>query len=270
MSVNWVDGMKISKEHLMQTEDHFTDSVRDAVNIRLTGYNYGLLPPYKGETLSSDFAIMERTSNHVEIELRRCSAVTAGGCRIDINPDGHTGYLTLDHVFEENDRNAENVWDVILIVHPFGRVPSGMPDPEETPPRHPYADRKYVLSVTASGHINSAELGMQNLIIGRVVRNNNRYEVDTSYIPPCTSMQSHPDLQKYYEQFRKCLNDIEMASHIIIQKILEKDKPMTVAISTQLLCEHLLGYAVSVDFSFRNMGRDYAPIEMTDVFASFA
>jgi len=268
--VNWVDGMKISKEHLTHTEDYFIDAVRDSVNIRLNSYNYGILPPYKGETISSDFEIKERMTDHVEIELRRCNAITAGGCRIDFNPSDSSGYLKLNHVFEESDNPQENVWDVILIVHPFGRVPVGVPDQDETPPRHPHADKKYVLSVTSKGQINAEELGMHNLIIGRIVKNGNRYEVDRSYIPPCTSMLSHPDLKQYYERFGQYLNDIEVSSHKIIQKILEREKSLSVAVNTQFLCEHILDYVVTVFFKYKNMGRNFSPIEMAELFAAFA
>jgi hypothetical protein len=272
--INWVDGMKISKEHLSQTEDYFIDIVRDAVNLRLTGYSYGLLPPYKDEKISSDFEIMEHTTEHVEIELRRCNAITIGGCRIDINPNDYTGYLKLDYKFSENDKKESDknskYWDIILIVYPFGRVPTGIPDPDETPPRHPHADKSYSLSIVPVGQINASELGMHNLIIGRVRKEGDRYEVDTTYIPPCTSMLSHPDLKKYYETFGKYLNDIEVASHKIIQKILERDNSMSVAKNTQFLCEHILNYIVTIYFKYKNMGRNFSPVEIIEMFSSFA
>ena len=44
--VNWVDGMKISKEHLVQLENYFIDAIRDMKSANLTNYNYGILPPY--------------------------------------------------------------------------------------------------------------------------------------------------------------------------------------------------------------------------------
>jgi len=268
--VNWVDGMKISKEHLSLTEDYFIDTIRDSINIRLTGNNYGIMPPYKGEPLSSDFEIMERTTDHVEIELRRCNAITAGGCRIDINPSEPSGYLKLDHVFEDNENMQENVWDVILIVHPFGRVPTGVPDQNETPPRHPHADKRYMLSVTSKGQINAEELGMNNLIIGRIHKNGDRYEVDKSYIPSCTSMLSHPDLKTYYERFGKYLNDIEVSSHKIIQKILEREMTLSIALNTQFLCQHILNYVATIYFKYKNTGRNFSPIEMADLIAAFS
>jgi hypothetical protein len=111
---------------------------------------------------------------------------------------------------------------------------------------------------------------MHNLIIGRVRKEGDRYEVDQTYIPPCTSMLSHPDLKKYYETFGKYLNDIEVASHKIIQKILERDNSMSVAQNTQFLCEHILNYIVTIYFKYKNMGRNFSPVEVVEIFSSFA
>ncbi|MDR2915089.1 MAG: type VI secretion system baseplate subunit TssK [Tannerella sp.] len=274
--VNWVDGMKISSEHLKQTEDYFIDVVRDATNMRLTEHNFGLLPPYRGEKLSSDFEITERISNHVEIELRRCNAITPGGCRITFNPVDSSDYLRLDYPFEQEVAATEGedgnlYWDVILVVRPFDRIPLGAPDPEETPPRHPDAGKSYHLYIKPAGEINSEEFGMHHLLIGRVTKTADRYEVDSSYIPPCTSMGSHPDLKGYYEQFGKYFNDIEISSHKIIQKIHEQEsKSSTIANNIKLVCEHLLTYTAAVYFNFRNTGRNYVPVEIINTFSSLA
>ncbi len=273
--VNWVDGMKISKDHLVQTEDYFIDVVRDASNMRLTNYNFGLLPPYKDEKLSNNFEITERITNHVEIELRQCNAITAGGCRININPVDHSEYLKLDYPFEDDiDKagpNKENLfWDVILVVRPFDRHPLGDPDPEETPPRHPHSGKSYNLFIKPAGQIHSEEFGKHHLIIGRVTKRGDRYEVDSHYIPPCTSMTSHPDLKKYYEAFGKYLNDIEISSNKIIQKIRERENISDIAKNIKSVCEHLLNFISTIYFNFRNKGRFYAPIETINTFSSLA
>lgn len=274
--INWVDGMKISNEHLKQTEDYFIDVVRDATNMRLTEYNFGLLPPYKGEKLSSDFEINERISNHVEIELRKCNAVTPGGYRITINPVDASDYLKLDYPFEEEVDVTEGedgnlYWDVILVVRPFDRIPLGPPNPEETPPRHPDSGKSYSLFIRPAGQIKSEDFGMHHLIIGRVTKIADRYEVDHSYIPPCTSMSSHPNLKEYYERFGKYFNEIEISSHKIIQKIHDQEhKSSEIANNIKLVCEHLLSYIATVYFNFRNTGRNYAPIEIINTFSSLA
>lgn len=276
--VNWVDGMKTGKEHLQQMEDYFIDSIRDTANVQLTNYNFGMLPPVYGEKTSSDFEILERITNHVEIELRQCNAITAGGCRININPFNHGEYLRLDYPFEiddsekkEQNKERENLyWDVILAIRPFDRVPAGIPDPEETPLRHPDTNMKYDLIIKPIGQINSEQLGMSHLIIGRITRIGDRYEVDKSYIPPCTSMSSHPDLVSYYEQFGKYLNDIETSSHKMLQKINERENNSSIALNIKSVCEDLLRYISTIFFEYRNKGRFYAPIDAIAIFSSLA
>lgn len=272
--VNWVDGMKISKNHLTQTEDYFIDVTRDIASLRLTDNNFGLLPPYKGELLSSDFEIINRPSNHVEINLKRCNAITAGGCRIHINPSDSSGYLRLEYAFDSGDDrkpgDEQQIWDVILVVKPFERVPSGIPDPEETPPRHPDAGQTYNLFIKPSGEINAGAFGMHHLTIGRIVRNGDRCEVDSLYIPPCTSISSHPALKNYYETFGHYLNDIETSSIKIVQKIHDQDNTSDIAQNINLVCENLLNYISTVYFNFKNNGRFYTPADILNVFSSLA
>jgi len=273
--VNWVDGMKITQRHLVQMEDYVTDIFRDAISMQLTDNRFGLLPPYKGEQLSTDFEITNRISNNVEIKLRRCNALTAGGCRININPTEYSEYMHLEYSFDSDldykKEDAENLlWDIILVIKPFDRSPVGIPDPEEIPPRHPDAINAYSLFIKPAGQINSKEFGMHYLIIGRVVKNGERYEVDSRYIPPCTSMSSHPDLKNYYEVFGQYLNDIETSSHKIIQKINDRENNSSIAKNVNGVCETLLNYISTIYFNYKNNGRFYAPDETINVFSSLA
>jgi len=273
--VNWVDGMKIAQKHLVQTEDYITDTVRDAISMQLTDNRFGLLPPYRGEQLSSDFEIINRISNNVEIKLKRCNALTSGGCRININPTEFSEYLHLEYSFDSDadyrKEDEENqLWDIILVIKPFERFPVGIPDPEETPPRHPDSAQAYSLFIKPAGQINYRDFGMHHLIIGRVIKNGDRYEVDSRYIPPCTSMCSHPDLRNYYEYFGQYLNDIETSSHKIIQKIHERENNSSIAKNINGVCENLLNYIATIYFNYKNNGRFFAPDETVNVFSSMA
>lgn len=274
VAVNWVDGMKTSKEHLIQMENYYIDSIRDSINTRLSSYDFGLLPATYGEKTSSDFEILERVTNRIEIELRQCNAVTTGGCRININPDNHTEYLKLDYPFEaENEKHGQEehqTWDVILSVNPFERVPVGVPDPDEIPLRHPNVNPAYTLFIKPTGQISAEQLGMNHLVIGRIARTGDRFEVDKSYIPPCTSMSSHAELTAYYEKFGKYLNDIEISSHKILQKINERENNSTIALNIKSVCEDLLRYISVIYFSYRNKGRFYPPVDAINVFSSLA
>ena len=270
--VNWVAGMDVSAQHFQQTENYFIERLYDNLATRLTRYNYGLLPSFDGRTASSEFDISERVTGKVEIKLRRCNALTAGGCRISYNP-GEQEYILYTHTFDHEhlpDANTTQYWDVILTISPYNRIPAGIPNEEETPPRHPDAKEEYRLSIAPQGHLQADRLGLHHLIIGRVRQQGGRYEVDTNYIPPCTQIGSHPELQAYYERFGIYLNNIERASKTIVAKVHNRTQNSPIALHIATLCEDLMRYIAVIYFSYRNAGREVAPIEIVNYFSTLA
>jgi len=272
--VNWIEGMDVNYNHFQQLENYFIDRLGDIQAGRITQYNYGLLPSDDGKSDSSEFNISEQVTGKVEIKLRRCNALTAGGCRISYNPS-HDEAIRYVHSFdagkELTDSSAE-YWDVILSVNPFKRVPVGIPNEDETPPRHPDSMEHYDLSIVAKGTILRNQLGFRHLVIGRIRNKGGRYEVDTNYIPPCTSMKSHADLLSYYEDFGVHLGDIERTSSMIISKIRnraarkEDDLPKHIG----NLCEEIMRYISSIYFIYRNAGKDMTPIHIVNYFSTLA
>lgn len=269
--VNWTEGMDVELGHLQQTENYFIERLGDNLATRLTGYNYGLLPSFDRRQVSSEFDISERVTGKVEIRLRNCNGITAGGYRISYNPI-HSEYLLYTHSFEEegDNSNTSTYWDIILSVDPFKRVPSGIPDNRESPPRHPDITEYYQLSLVPQGHVNYEQLGSFHLVIGRVRQYAGRYEVDTNYIPPCTGMCSHPDLLRYYENFGSYLNDIERASKIIVSKIRNRSQNSPLAHYIAIMCENIMRYIASIYFAYRNTGRDALPVEIVNYFSTLA
>lgn len=270
--VNWQESMGVGAHHLQQTENYFIERLGDNMASRLTGYNYGLLPSRK--TLSSKFDINETVTGTVEIKLQSCNAITADGYRIAYNPN-NSEYLLHTHSFNESDQNnaAEEVmsyWDIVISVNPFGRTPDGAPDEDETPPRHPNVMERYSLSIAPQGHIKQKQLGRYHIVIGRIRKNDGIYQVDSSYIPSCTSMCSHTDLLNYYDKFGEHLHNIERASKVILSKIHNRDQNLPLALHIAMMCENMMRYISTMLFRYRNMGRDAAPIEIADYFSTLA
>ncbi len=275
--VNWEEGMDVRFGNLRQLEDYFIDRLCDSQAMRLTSYTFGLLPMIGTQGDSTEFDISERVTGKVEIRLRRCNALTRGGCRISYNPP-QGDYLHHVHNFEESRQEKSQsssggtrFWDVILSVDPYKRIPTGIPHIEETPPRHPDAMENYRLSVTAQGEINKEQLGQFYLVIGRIRQSTTgRYEVDTNYIPPCVSVNSHSDLLRYYEHFGIYLNDIERASKIIISKVRNREKNYPIAENICKICEDMMRYIASIYFPYRNIGRELSPVELVNYFSTLA
>lgn len=273
--VNWEQSMEIGLSHFEQLENFFIDQLRDARGITLKSYNYGLLPSLDGKKSSSEFDISEQVTGKVEIRLSSCNAITSGGCRISFNPDS-SDYLLYTHTFKEEDNNQQQslsntrYWDVIFSIDPFKRIPTGEPSINETQAKHPDVKEFYQLSITPEGKLNHDQLGTYHLVIGRICQRGGRYEVDTDFIPPVTSMKSHPELIKYYQQFGSYLNDIERASKEIIAKINNRTSNSSIADNLKRVCEDLMRYIANIFFMYRNTGHEAAPIEIVNYFSTLA
>lgn len=269
--VNWVEAMDVNKSHLEQLENFFIDRLCDTQRTHLTSYNYGLLPLPDKSSDSSEFDISERVTGKVEIRLRRCNAVTSGGCRISYNPP-QGDYLLYTHSLDMENKDGMSIaqyWDVILTIDPYKRIPSGIPT-EDIPPRHPDVSEYCQISIAPQGKINYEQLGLYHLTIGRIRQRGGRYEVDTDYIPPCTSIRSHSELLRYYERFGTYLNDIERASKIIISKVRNRTQNSSVANHICGVCENMMSYIAFIYFQYRNMGRDAAPVQIVGYFSTLA
>src|SRR4051812_26448430 len=86
---NWVDGMKITRQHFVDSENALIDSLRDAQASSLSAFNYGLLHPMPGEKSSLDCTASATQSSSFRVVVASCRAITAGGCRIEIIPGLH-------------------------------------------------------------------------------------------------------------------------------------------------------------------------------------
>lgn len=71
-SVNWVDGMKITKDHFIGMENALLDNIRDSYALTLKDFNYGLLPAVSSDKLSLDLEILKRGGESLLIKLNSC------------------------------------------------------------------------------------------------------------------------------------------------------------------------------------------------------
>lgn len=263
---NLVGSNKISIAHLQQTEGNYADAIRDFNSGRFTNFSYGLLPPSKGEKSSCDLKIKEKNGDKIEIELKQCNAITSRGGRIDIKPINHSDFVRLDYDFSQEIEDNKH-WNVVLVVEPFYNKCQGIVNTQETSSNY---KQTYHLSIQPIGQIPEDEFGIYHLILGRIIKEDNNYSMDSNYIPPSVMMSSHPDLEKYYELFGKYLNEIEISSQSIIQKIQDKDSDSDLTNNIISLCEKILIYIAEIRFNYTNRGRFYQPIEIANVFSAFA
>lgn len=265
--------MELSDTHFRQTENFFLSAIADTARLGLDNHNYGLLPSHSRESVYNGIRVNEHITGHIEVQLYNCNAITGSGFRIEFDADESGAPLRKSYSPAE-DKNIRNrdirQWDIMLCADPFDRTPSGDPDPEETPPRHPDADSSYALHVMPAGDINTTKFGRHYLTIGRIRKDGERYAVDTQYIPPCASMASHPELLDYYNAFASMFSSIEKSSKAIIGKIHERSNKSDLAANIQTVCHDMLRYIARIYFDFRNKGRTSPPIEIANYVSSTA
>ena len=212
--VNWIDGMKINKNHFIEFQDNMEDLIRDARNLEVNELNYGLL----STPLSRPFqyAISIDTHNELSIDIKMLKAVTPGGGRIEITD--YTGEFSEKIALKDLDKK-DNDYYLMLNIDPFSRIPSGEQNMEEVPPRFPNALPKYTITSIVESEVNQNNIGPLQFPIAKFKTSSNNYEILTSYIPPCLTLNSHPSLISLYESYDLFFKQLEFYSIQINRKI---------------------------------------------------
>ncbi|GEQ86174.1 hypothetical protein ULMS_16820 [Patiriisocius marinistellae] len=262
--VNWIDGMKINKDHFIEMEHSLLSHINQSEQKDISPINFGLLPDYSEYGSAIDISLSVDGQDTISVVLNRCRAITLGGYQIDINDQTRqlleqSGYILKQEYAIQKD---DNEWFVILTVNPFNRIPVGDADPDEEPPRHPHVLPEYKLDILPKSEVSTQEIGKQHITIGKIILENGKPSIDPDFIPPCRSVQSHPDLKFTYNGIGTFLNQMEAYSMHIIQKIHQKKQTNDLAIMALHLTEQVLRHLNGSITDFRFKDRYAPPVQM--------
>lgn len=274
LAVNWTDGMKINKEHFINTEHFFLDQIRDTASLLMNNHSFGILPPLAGSgALLSDYAVRQSSTQQLNISISDYHAITPGGVRIHIAGEPLESAIKLSQLQDaEEGLKSETVeyFSVVLVVNLHERVFQGNPDPEEIPIRQPYTKPKYEIQVIAENSLNFNQLGAYHLVIGRIKKNGNDISKDDRFIPPAISIVSHEKLKQHYKNIIEQLADIQNLAQLIVQKVNSKNQKSPVAQNVRSLCAVILNYCANHYFSIRNQIPQQSPIALVDAMAQLS
>ena len=270
--VNWIDGMKINKDHFIELENSVLEMVRNSELKSITPINFGLLPKYSDDDNSIDLTISVDGQSTIEVILNSCKAITLGGSQINLSSDTRrlleqTGYILKNKYTINKD---EKEWYIILTINPFKRVPAGNANPEEEPPRHPHILPEYKLDILPKSETSNQELGLYHITIGKVILEDGKPSVDQDFIPPCRSIQSHPDLIFVYNEVGAFLNQLEAFSLHIIQKIYQKKQQNDLAQMALYLSKQVMQYLNTNISEFRFKDKYEPPAVMISKLVNLA
>lgn len=269
--VNWVDGMKLNKDHFALSESATLDAIRDVNNQRITSFNFGLLPAMPGIDKSLDYTIDIDRTGLVRVNLKNCRAVTLSGARVEIiNIEGqkfHASIGELNTEFNFLNHNGKNLF-VVVSVNPFERDPFGEPDSAEQPPRYPSSIPKYRLDIIPQDQF--TEIGPFHVPIAKLIVQSNTVQVVDTYVPPSSNMHCHSALTQLYNETDVFLSTLETHVGLILQKIYSKKQTNPLASTAEYLCERMMNFLGMNIMQHRWINSELPPVFMFASISSFA
>jgi hypothetical protein len=250
--VNWIDGMKINKNHFIEQDNAWTSAMQELNALDLSPLRYGVLAPSAAGEDTFNVKISFDNQNSLRVSVIACQAITSGGVRIALpafSPVGQTdsgNILTTSFPFSATEKEA--VWWVFLFVHPFEKQAAGSPDLAENPPRFPNVLPTYTIQVVSDSNYRQYAYHPYSLVIGKVHVNGNDVKIEHEYIPACIAINAHPDLISLHGELDKYFSDLELYCSQIVQKIFKKSQQNDLSELVMFLCDRVmlsLGQAIT-------------------------
>src|SRR5687768_3832331 len=82
--VNWVDGMKINKNHFIEQDNAWSDALQEMASLHLSPLRYGILPSSAAGEDTFSVKISHDNQDSVRVSVHSCHAITPGGVRISL------------------------------------------------------------------------------------------------------------------------------------------------------------------------------------------
>lgn len=270
--VNWVDGMKINKNHFIAQEHSMAERINDVRETGINLFNYGLLPMRSSSENPVKVLLYTDNQQTLRVKVFECHAITPGGGRISISETVESQEFSVplpETVYEFPQTKEEDLY-ISLSVNPFKLVPAGNIDPSEEPPRHPYLMPEYKVHLIPESQLGKKESGLNFLIIGKVHSSESGPELVKEFIPPCTSVQSHPKLVTLHAEFDRFLSQLESDLVTIIKKIRDKEQTNSLATTLESVSMPLLDFLSNTILAFRWNIPVQPPLEMCEKIATSA
>jgi hypothetical protein len=275
LPVNWMDGMKINKSHFLAQDSAFIFQLAQSVSGVLNNLNYGLLPSPQGDKNLKIFLSADNQQK-VQVRLQSCRAITAGGYYIEFGSDTalqgnnlQTQILSPERTIKELKEKSAFYY-IVLTINPYQRVAYGEANPTELPPRIPFSIPFYSLDLITVSDVTKNKLGAFQLPLGKIIIDDQKILLDESYIPPCSTVSSHPDLLEIHASLEQFFAKMESYALIIIQKIQQKKQSNEMSVIVQKLCEQVLFFTGTEVAELKSIGLIQAPVYIVSKLCSLA
>jgi hypothetical protein len=275
LPVNWIDGMKINKTHFTAQENAMVYQLAQNTSSLVNELNYGILPVLQN---SGNVKIVISADNQKKVQVRilQCRGITAGGYYIEFNEDAPlqgnnllAPVVSTPATLRELKIKGTDFY-IVLTIDPFKRLPYGTMISPETPPRIPFTVPAFMVELMPIEEVAKNKLGLFQLPVGKVNIRDQRVMIEEDYIPPCTSVASHPELLEIHAGLEQFYAKMELYSLQITQKILQKKQSNDMSVIVQKVCENVLVFTASQLAEMKSVGIVQAPVYTVTRIAALA
>lgn len=269
--VNWIDGMKINKDHFIDQDNAWTDTIQEMASLGLSPVRYGLIPSSTSGENTFNVKISLDNQDSLSVSVLSCHAITSGGMRIAIPAMSTSGQPdsgnVLKTMFPFSSGKSESAWWIFLFVHPFEKQPAGSADLSEMPPRLPIILPTYTMQLVSDTNYREFANHPYAMPIGKISINGNDIKIEDDYLPPCLSIMSHPDLISLHAELDKYFADIEMYCSQIVQKIFIKKQQNEISELVMFLCDRVM---MHISYAITNIRWSMLYAPPVEIFMSIA
>ncbi|QCW99886.1 type VI secretion system baseplate subunit TssK [Aggregatimonas sangjinii] len=264
--INWVDGMKISKEHFQNLQNFAENSIKDAYVVRKGRYGHGFLASYLDG--NNDYAINLDIHKSLKVTIKKLRAITPNGNRIEITEN--TPAVKEEIVVDElADKKLEEGF-LLINLDTENTIPFGEQDPKEIPPRHPFLTNNQFFIFITSGELEKSGLSGNQLPIAKIEKDGKSLATATDYIPPCLTLAAHESLVDFYNESENFLKMTERNAIMIVQKIISKQSDNPIADAMHLVVDKAYVYLAQQITKVKWEEYDMHPKELLEIIVSFA
>ncbi|NIG53733.1 hypothetical protein [Chitinophaga sp. Cy-1792] len=257
--VNWVNGMKIQRQHFMMLENAVLERLLHSSAITMHDLNYGLLS--QGSASGSCELTLDINGNW-DFRLLYCNGFSPDGLHIQLPQiPAVTGFvMPVLTYYPRNDIAATYL--LMVEQHVFDRVPAGEVDTDELPYRSPITLPASKLLIVAAKDLEQTGPGRGQLIIARVKVENEKPFIDRQYIPPCLCVNAHYLLQELFEEIRRYLSEILLYASEIFRNIQLRAHQPELALCIMEICRGMSDLINPLMPGIDNLMKYQAPVHL--------
>lgn len=242
--VNWIDGMKISRGHFLELQQAAEARFRDTRAILTQAMDFGVVPGGAHGKASLDYVLTIEGRSKFNLRLSQCRAITPSGDRIEVldAPDQYDQQLVLASEIPQAMVLEGAEFDVIVRADPDIMEPFGVPNPQESPPRHPFARPRCTLEWVPVKDMRHDGFGRHHLAIARMRIVKDELVHDQEFMPACMSMDALPRLEEFYREYFKFLKEMERNLFRIAIRLNKRETTTELSDSVGAFCLAAIGF----------------------------